>query len=89
MKSVPTTTVTVRVPVALKKRLERLARATTRSRSWLALEALDQYLALNEWQIEAVQEGIADAEAGRLVDHEKMETWVKGWGRKNEPGPPR
>ena len=83
------TTMTVRLPVSLRKRLEKLARATTRSRSFLALEALESYVALNEWQIEAIQEGIADADAGRFVDDGKMAAWLGSWGQKAEKAPPR
>ena len=34
----------------IKKRLEKLAKSTGRSRSFLAAEAINEYLNLNEWQ---------------------------------------
>src|ERR1700732_3211310 len=43
-------TFTVRVDAAAKKRLERLAKSTGRSRSFLAAEAINEYLDVNEWQ---------------------------------------
>jgi len=45
------TTFTVRVETDVKKRLEKLARSTGRSRSFLAAEALSAYLDVNEWQV--------------------------------------
>ncbi|MGH7014608.1 MAG: CopG family ribbon-helix-helix protein [Stellaceae bacterium] len=42
------TTFTVRVEPAVKKRLEELAKSTGRSRSFLAAEALTEYLDVNE-----------------------------------------
>lgn len=53
----------------IRQRLNRLAGATRRSMSFLAADALRQYLDANEWQIRAILEGIEDADAGRLIDH--------------------
>jgi len=46
-----TATITMRVRNALKKRLEKMARSTGRSRSFLATEAISAYLDDNQWQI--------------------------------------
>jgi predicted transcriptional regulator len=43
------TTVIVRIDPMIKKRLEKLAKSTSRSRSFLAAEAINEYLELNEW----------------------------------------
>jgi predicted transcriptional regulator len=66
-----TTTITVRIPVELKDRLDRLANVTRRSRSYLASEALNQYLAEELEVVEGILRGIADAEAGRVTPHEQ------------------
>jgi hypothetical protein len=47
------TTVSVRIDPTSKKRLEKLAKSTGRSRSFLAAEAINEYLDLNEWQVAA------------------------------------
>jgi predicted transcriptional regulator len=44
------TTFTLRVETEVKKRLEKLAKSTGRSRSFLAAEALREYLDVNEWR---------------------------------------
>ena len=44
------TTVSVRIDAVNKKRLKKLAKNTGRSRSFLAAEAINEYLDLNEWQ---------------------------------------
>jgi RHH-type rel operon transcriptional repressor/antitoxin RelB len=56
----------------IRQRLGQLAAATHRPMSYLAAEALRQYLDNNEWQIRAIQEGIQDADAGRLIEHEAL-----------------
>ena len=48
------TTFSVRVESGIKKRLEKLAKSTGRSRSFLAAEALNGYLDVNEWQSPAL-----------------------------------
>lgn len=56
--------------------LEELARVTSRPKSNLIIDALRQYLLVNEWQIEAIREGIRQADAGELIAHEDIrEKW--------------
>ncbi|MDR3475188.1 MAG: ribbon-helix-helix protein, CopG family [Devosia sp.] len=67
-----TTTITIRVPVETKTKLDRLAELTKRSRSYLAAEALEIYLR-NELEIvKSILEGLADVEAGRFYTHEQV-----------------
>ena len=47
------------------KRLEQLATVTRRSKSFLANEALERYLAEEEAFVASVHRGIADADAGK------------------------
>ncbi|MHB1101394.1 MAG: CopG family ribbon-helix-helix protein [Devosia sp.] len=67
-----TTTITVRVPVEIKQKLDRLAEATKRSRSYLAAEALEVYVRSELEIVEGILEGLADFEAGRYVTHEEV-----------------
>ncbi len=83
-----TTTVTVRVPAALKNRLDKLADATARSRSWLAAHALQVYVEDQEWQLAAIRKGKKDVHTGRTVSHEKTARWLRSWGKKRELPPP-
>ncbi len=39
--------------------------------------------------LEAVAAGIADAEAGRVVDDKKVRAWLKSWGTSREKPVPR
>ena len=83
-----TATFTVRVPAELKKRLDRLAKAADRSRSWLATDALRHYVEDQQWQLAEIEAGLQDADAGRVVLHEEVERWLKSWGRKRKLRPP-
>ena len=70
-------TMTIQVEHDLKERLEKLAESTARSRSFLAAEAIRYYLDAQAWQSEEILDGIKEAEAGDLVDHDQvMRKWV-------------
>lgn len=85
-----TTTFTVRVESSVKRRLEKLAKSTGRSRSFLAAEAIDAYLDVNEWQVDGVKRAIASMDRGEGVAHESVSEWVASWDSGNElPRPER
>jgi len=70
--------VTLRLDAATRKRLDRLAKATDRSRAALAAEAVRQFVDLNEWQIAAIQEGVHEANRGQFIDHARLKAkWEK------------
>jgi len=83
-------TFTVRVDSAVKKRLEKLAKSTGRSRSFLAAEAIGEFVDVNEWQIAGIRRAMASMERGEGVAHERVKQWVRSWGtRKERPAPNR
>lgn len=73
------TTFTVRVATAAKKRLEKLAKSTGRSRSFLAAEAIDAYLDVNEWQVEGIKKAIASLDRGEGIPHRDVKQLVASW----------
>jgi predicted transcriptional regulator len=83
-----TATLTVRVPADLKRRLEGLARTTVRNRSRLAVEALEMYVEEREEQLAKIDRGIRDANAGRVVPHDKVKRYLQSWGKKRKLLPP-
>jgi RHH-type transcriptional regulator, rel operon repressor / antitoxin RelB len=78
------TTFTVRVDTGVKKRLERLAKSTGRSRSFLAAEAINEYLKINEWQVAGIKGAIASVDRGEGIAHDQVKDWVASWGSTNE-----
>ena len=67
------TVVTARIDNALKAKLEALSRATRRSKSFLAAEAIAAYVALNEWHIAEIEAGIAELDRGDVLSDEEAE----------------
>ncbi len=66
------TTITLRISDECNAALAALAAATERSKSYFALRAIDEYLKLNSWQIDAMRDGTSEAAAGRLIEHEDV-----------------
>ena len=64
-----TTLVTVRVKPDIAKRLEKLAELMDRSKSYLAAEAIEEYLDVQEWQVKAIKEGIKPSDFTRQVSN--------------------
>ena len=83
------TTFTVRVDTGVKKRLERLAKSTGRSRSFLAAEAINGYLDMNEWQVVGIKRAIASLDRGEWIPHDKVKDWVASWGSADEKPSPK
>ena len=52
------TTMTIRLEIERKQRLDRLAKANHRSTSFLAAEALHDFVELNEWQVQAIESAL-------------------------------
>ena len=67
------TSISITIKDANAAKLERLAEAIDRSRSWVVNEALEQYLQHQDWMEEKVAEAIADIDNGaELVAHEDV-----------------
>jgi predicted transcriptional regulator len=90
MARMSSTTVSVRIDAAVKQRLEKLAKSTGRSRSFLAAEAITEYLDLNEWQVAGIEKAVASLDRGEGIAHERVKEWVRSWGStKERPVPKR
>jgi predicted transcriptional regulator len=66
-----TVTITVRVTADTKAKLDRLAAMTQRSRSFLAAEALSDYLAEELAIVEGIERGRTEIAAGKGIPHKQ------------------
>ena len=73
-------TVTFHTSPEVKSRLARLSALTQRSASFLANAAVERYLAEEEAFVQAVEEGMAQAEAGLLIDHDAAAAYLRSLG---------
>jgi predicted transcriptional regulator len=62
-----------------RSRLEKLAKSTGRSRSFLAAEAITAYLDTNEWQISGITVALSSLDRGKGIVHDRVKRWVGSW----------
>ena len=73
---------TLRLDPKLKKQLDRLSQATSRSRSFVAAEAIREYVALNNWQIEETKRAVDEAERGDFASEKDVQRTLRKWMRR-------
>jgi RHH-type rel operon transcriptional repressor/antitoxin RelB len=73
---------TLRLDRGLTGKLDKLARTTRRSRSFLPAEAIRDYVALNSWQIEEIHKALAEADRGEFVTESEVKRVAKKWSRR-------
>lgn len=72
-------TITVRLEDEVKDRLTRLAESTQRSKSFLASEAIREFIENNEWQIAETRAALKEADAGDFAGERDVERLRKKW----------
>ncbi len=73
------TTMTIRLEPELKQRLDQLAKATHRSKSFLAAEALRDFIELNEWQIQEITDAIKEADHDDFASDKEVNEVIAKW----------
>ena len=71
---------TIRLEPELKSRLDKLSAATHRSKSFLAAEAVREFIELNEWQIEEIKAAVKEADAGDFASEQEVRAIFNKWG---------
>jgi len=74
------TTMTIRLEPELKARLDKLSKTTHRSKSFLAAEAVREFIELNEWQIQELKAAIKEADANDFASDEEVDAVFNKWG---------
>ena len=72
-------TMTIRLEDEVKDRLDHLAAATQRSKSFLAAEAIRVYIENNEWQIAEIQAALQEAVAGDFASDKDVASLARKW----------
>jgi len=74
------TTMTIRLEAGIKDRLDKLSKSTNRSRSFLAAEAVREFVELNEWQVEEIEKAIKEADEGDFASDQEARKVFSKWG---------
>ena len=71
--------ISVQLEADLKNRVDDLALLSATDSGALVGDVVRHYLEVYASDVGAIQEGMRDAEAGRLVDHSQLVAWVASW----------
>ncbi len=63
---------TVRVEDKVIEKLDRIAALSDRSRAYLAAQAIEDYVAREEWQLAEIQAGVDEADRGDFADANEL-----------------
>ena len=74
-----TTSTTVRLEDEVKDRLDRLATAMQRSKSYLAAEAIREFVENNEWHIAEIEAALTEADAGGFASDKEVGALARKW----------
>ncbi len=80
------TTMTIRLEDDVRERLDRLAESINRSKSFLASEAVREFVDINEWQVADVRAALKEADAGEFATDAQVAAIAQKW--KLNPRPP-
>jgi predicted transcriptional regulator len=71
--------VTLRMKKDHIKALDELGKCYDRDRSYLVNQAVEEYLARREWQLEEVKRSLAEVKAGKFLTEEEFLKDVASW----------
>jgi predicted transcriptional regulator len=66
------TAFTIRVPDQVADRLNQIAQKLDRSRSYMAAQAIEDFVAREEWQLAEIEAGIAEADRGEFASDDDV-----------------
>lgn len=67
MSYMPSETLTIRIDSEMRKALDAIASCQDRDRTYVVKEALRAYLEVYQWQVAHIQQGLAEADAGKFA----------------------
>lgn len=71
--------ISFRAPQALKEKIDQFVKKTKRNKSDLLVHWLEEALTLEEWQLQEVELGIQEANAGKFATQERVNQVFKKW----------
>ena len=75
-----TTVLSIRIDKSVKDRLAKLAASMRRSQSFVAAEAIEEFVAVQEWQIEGIEDALESLDRDEGISHEDVKAWAKSLG---------
>lgn len=79
-----TQVLTTHLPRRLAKKVDELAARLERSHEWIVTQALMSWIEQEEKRWRLTLEGLADVDAGRMVDEADVQAWAESLGTDEE-----
>jgi len=70
---------TIRLDETLKDRLNKLAAISNRTKSFLAVDVIEEYIALNEWQMNEIKDALIEAENNDFANKKQIDDVFNKW----------
>ncbi|MCH2189147.1 hypothetical protein MK079_04960 [Candidatus Gracilibacteria bacterium] len=77
-----------RLKMHLRTELERQADMQERSTSFVAQEAIEQYLQGKKMKQDAIKKALEQADTGVFVSSDQVHSWMQSWGTDDETTAP-
>ncbi len=71
---------TIRLDNDTLGRIDGLANALSRSRSWVINQAIERFLDYEEWFVQEVKDGLGEVERGEIATDEEVAARFRKWG---------
>jgi predicted transcriptional regulator len=84
-----TRVLTAHVPKPLADKVDKLADRLERPRGWIVRQALDAWIEQEEERHRLTLEGLADVDAGKVIDHQAVQAWADSLGTRKKVSPPK
>lgn len=68
---------TLRLDAQLKNKLDRLSKSMNRSRSFVAAQAIQEFVSVNEWQIGEIKKALVEADQGDFASDKEMQQTIR------------
>jgi predicted transcriptional regulator len=80
--------VTTRLPLPLAEKIDKISQRLERSRGWILQQALLDWIQREDERTRLTLEGLADVDAGRVIDHSAVQAWADSLNSDNPLPPP-
>ncbi len=71
---------TVRLDDDMLGRIDGLASTLSRSRSWVIKQAIERFLAYEEWFVQEVKDGLKEVDRGEIATDDEVAAGFRKWG---------
>jgi predicted transcriptional regulator len=79
---------TTRLPQSLAEKVDEISQRLDRSKGWILQRALMDWIDREEERTRLTLEGLADIEAGRVIEHSDVQKWADSLDSNRPLAPP-